>query len=75
MVTTAVRYHFSMTTRVLPVLYSFRRYPYAIRARMALHYAGAGNWSNLRNPYEKAHSQMGFLVAKYTYRASGSGRN
>lgn len=25
---------------VLPILYSFRRCPYAIRARMALHYAG-----------------------------------
>ena len=25
---------------MLPLLYSFRRCPYAIRARMALHYAG-----------------------------------
>lgn len=30
----------SMTTPALPVLYSFRRCPYAIRARMALRYAG-----------------------------------
>lgn len=29
-----------MTTPALPVLYSFRRCPYAIRARMALRYAG-----------------------------------
>ena len=29
-----------MTTPTLPVLYSFRRCPYAIRARMALRYAG-----------------------------------
>ena len=29
-----------MTGTPLPVLYSFRRCPYAIRARMALHYAG-----------------------------------
>lgn len=29
-----------MTGAALPVLYSFRRCPYAIRARMALHYAG-----------------------------------
>lgn len=29
-----------MTSPTLPVLYSFRRCPYAIRARMALHYGG-----------------------------------
>ena len=29
-----------MTRPALPVLYSFRRCPYAIRARMALRYAG-----------------------------------
>ncbi|MFZ2737336.1 MAG: glutathione S-transferase [Burkholderiaceae bacterium] len=29
-----------MTSPALPVLYSFRRCPYAIRSRMALHYAG-----------------------------------
>ncbi len=34
------RYHFDMTVHALPVLYSFRRCPYAIRARMALRYAG-----------------------------------
>ena len=40
MVTTVARYHFGMTAPALPVLYSFRRCPYAIRARMALRYAG-----------------------------------
>lgn len=29
-----------MTSRSLPLLYSFRRCPYAIRARLALHHAG-----------------------------------
>ena len=29
-----------MNSRTFPVLYSFRRCPYAMRARMALHYAG-----------------------------------
>ena len=40
LVTTQTRYHFGMTAHALPVLYSFRRCPYAIRARMALRYAG-----------------------------------
>ena len=36
-----VHYNFSVNeTAVKPILYSFRRCPFAIRARMAIHYAG-----------------------------------